>query len=70
MNFKKGDKVKLKDSFIHDYGCNEWVRTLANKTLTIAKINLNQNIITVYESFFVLTKQWIEKVNNNILSIE
>lgn len=70
MNFKKGDKIKLKGSFIQDYGYFDWVKTLVNKTLTIKTFNLDSDIINVYGSKFILTKGWVEKVNNNILPIE
>ena len=70
MNFKKGDKIKLKNSFIQDYGHVEWVKTLVGKTLTVVKNNSDADIITIYGSVFILTKNWVEKVNNNILPIE
>ncbi len=70
MSFKKGDKIRLKNSFVQSYGHVEWVKTLAGKTLTVVKNNSDADIITIYGSVFVLTKNWVEKVNNNILPIE
>ena len=69
MSFKKGDKIRLKNSFVQSYGQVEWVKTLVGKTLTVVK-NISDADITVYGSIFVLTKNWVEKVNNNILPIE
>ena len=41
MSFKKGDKIRLKNSFVQSYGHVEWVKTLAGKTLTVMKNNSN-----------------------------
>lgn len=70
MSFKKGDKIRLKNSFVQSYGQFEWVKTLVGKTLTIRQNTSNTDMIMVYGSVFVLIKNWVEKVNNNILPIE
>ena len=70
MSFKKGDKIRLKNSFVQSYGQVEWVKTLVGKTLTVVENNSDADVIMVYGSVFVLKKNWVEKVNNNILPIE